>query len=148
MSHPTLTAQRGFSLIEIIITVVIISVLALMFVTNFGSYLQQRATPVLLSGADSQTRSVIERITGDYFSLINSTPDTALATLRSTSYGSGTVSVQMDYVTLAGGTLVSNGTTPTETLRVRVSNSRTGNAGQMTALFAKTRNSTSPKIYN
>lgn len=125
--------KEGFTLIEMIITIVIIGIAATVSLTYFGTALTQSSN---FQGGLMQSQrieSTMEQVVSDYISQVNT--DTAgvpnyqniLTTLQNNTYdlpaagGAAAVTVTMDQVRFNGGNLVSaSGTDSDILLRVTV----------------------------
>lgn len=80
--------QNGFTLIEVIITIVIVAILATMSYTYFGKSITQSGVPVIRLQQAMQLQTVMENITADYKSLYNGT-NFNIATLKTRIATSG-----------------------------------------------------------
>ncbi len=70
---------RGFTLIEVIVSLIVASILGVMLVTFMGSSMMQSANPVLLSQNGAYLNQIMENMGADYKFLMatSSTPLTA-----------------------------------------------------------------------
>lgn len=108
----------GFTLIEIIATIIIAAVLAALMVQFMGTAMTQSADPVVAVRTEAGTGAILEGIVSDYVRLMNANPATALATLAATDYGA---SVTMTYAAFdAAGQEVNPAPASSDTLKVTV----------------------------
>ena len=106
ISEPKITDQRGFTLVEIIVTLVAAGILSLFYFHFMGTAMSQSSKSVELVAGEANAEAVMERIIADYVEFTNhfpqSPPDTALKQIRDrralyeTDLG-GTVT--MEYIT-------------------------------------------------
>jgi prepilin-type N-terminal cleavage/methylation domain-containing protein len=71
-------SESGFTLIEVIVTIVVISILATMLYTYFGSAITQSAAPLIRLGSTIQLQNVMENITADYLNTYSKTTSNLL----------------------------------------------------------------------
>lgn len=83
------TKTSGFTLIEVVITLVVVSVLITMVYTFFGSSFTNSAAPITRMGDSLKLQTVIENITADY--LASAKTIAALATLKTSTGAEGSV---------------------------------------------------------
>jgi prepilin-type N-terminal cleavage/methylation domain-containing protein len=102
--------QKGFTLIEAIIALVLVGILGALFVSYLGTSVQRSGDPVVLAREEADAEVLMERISADYVKLINTSPASALATLYGNDYG---LAVTKTYVTFDanGNEVVSGGAT-------------------------------------
>jgi len=62
--------RRGFTLIEIIVSLIVASILGVMLISFMGSNVMQSANPVLLSQNGAYLNQIMENIGADYKSLM------------------------------------------------------------------------------
>lgn len=118
-NNKTLAPKRGFTLIEVIITIVIIGIAATVSLTYFGTALTESGS---FRGRITQTQSVenvMEQITCDYIQAVNNDTNqsyqTVLTTLQGNDYsqpavnGALPVVVTMERVRFSGANLVAAG---------------------------------------
>jgi prepilin-type N-terminal cleavage/methylation domain-containing protein len=97
MKQPKTAYPEGFTLIEIIITILIAGILGVVFATYLGTSLTKSADPVNMARTEGAAEMVVEKIDSDYVRTINGAGfATALATLYATDYGP---SVTKTYIT-------------------------------------------------
>ncbi len=109
---------RGFTLVEVIATLVVVGILAGFFIHFMGTALEKSWKSAELVAGEGQAEGKLEEILADYVTRINDNPDTALAAIKATNYGSD---VTMVYIEFDG---TGNETTPasgvSDTLKVTV----------------------------
>ena len=92
----------GFTLVEVITTIVIMGLLALFFVNYMGTALDYSWESVELVAGEAQAEGTMEQIIGRYVQEMNSDPDGALATLKTKidagDYNTGSVTVTSAYM--------------------------------------------------
>ena len=113
------TGKSGFTLLEIIVTILVASVLAALMVQFMSTAMTRGGDPAAAVRAEADTGVKMEQIVSDYVQQINSAnPENALANLL-TSYASD-ADVTMTYIRFdASGQEVVEGSA-TDTLKVTV----------------------------
>ncbi len=134
--QPQIFSRRGFTLLEIIISITIAGILGALLIQFAGTALTLSANPVKVVRDEVTSQGIMEEIISQYVMEINEAPATALADLitfiGSQSYGSD---VTTRYITFkTDGTDQSSGS-PTNTLEVIVQI----NNQQQTVVLAKSR---------
>jgi len=76
-------ADGGFTLIEVIATVLVIGILAAFFIHFMGTALNDSWKAVAVVEGEAKAEGLMERIIADYVERINNNPDTALALIVS-----------------------------------------------------------------
>jgi prepilin-type N-terminal cleavage/methylation domain-containing protein len=120
-SGPSFQAGKsGFTLLEIIVTILVASVLAALMVQFMNTAMIRGGDPAAAVRAEADTGAILEQIVSDYVQQINSAnPENALANLK-TSYASNS-NVTMTYISFdASGQEVLEDPTPTDSLKVIV----------------------------
>lgn len=98
LMHPA-----GFSLLEVIVTIVVASILAALMVQFAGTALIQSADPVERVRDEADVEAITENIVSDYVKEINSDPANALSTIKDVNdYGTN---VTMSYIEFDGAGL-------------------------------------------
>ena len=102
MKSTPLTADRskGFTLVEIVITVLAVGILGAIFIQFMGTALEDSWQTVEIVHNEAEREGVMEQIIADYVRLLNTNPYTALATIV-TNYDGQTFSgnqVTVDYM--------------------------------------------------
>jgi len=131
--------DRGFTLIEVIVSLVLAGILATMLVSFMGSNVVQSANPVIMAKNSAYLNEIMENMTIDYKYQMVTSPTNGLANFKgrveSTSplyYGSG-YTVVTAYTQFPAGNNVSE-TTPTANTVLKVT--VTYKNLTVTALFA------------
>ncbi len=131
--RPDAIANAGFTLIEIIVTIMVAAVLAAVMVQFMGTAMTRSGDPAAAVRAEAETGTEMEEIVSDYVKWINSNPSGALALIQAT-YGSAS-DVTTSYITFdAAGQEVLEASA-TDTLKVTVQ----GNGYALTALLSNSR---------
>lgn len=116
------TTQRGFTLIEIIVTILLGSILAALMFQFMGTALTGSSGPVNIVRDSADMEALMEEVIADYVKRINANPATALALMKTDAdalvYGS---EVTMAYIEFDGsGNEAVRASPPTDTLKVTV----------------------------
>ncbi|MBU2547969.1 MAG: type II secretion system GspH family protein [Proteobacteria bacterium] len=94
-------AGGGFTLIEIIVTIVLAGMVAAMIISLSGTALTRGPDPVVMVQDEADAEKVMEAIISDYVKAINGAGyATALASIYSTNHGPN---VTKTYITSLGG---------------------------------------------
>ena len=117
---PPQANHAGFTLLEIIVTILVASVLAALMVQFMNTAMIRGGDPAAAVRAEADTGAILEQIVSDYVQQINSAnPENALGSLK-TSYASNS-NVTMIYISFdSSGQEVVEDPTPTDTLKVIV----------------------------
>ena len=91
----TLTDINGFTLVEMIIAIIAAGIMGAFFIQFLGTALDSSHRTVDMVRDEADAEATLERIIAVYVEEMNHRPDTALATLVGTDYGSN---VSMQYV--------------------------------------------------
>jgi prepilin-type N-terminal cleavage/methylation domain-containing protein len=136
------SVPRGFTLIEMLVAILIISILATLFVQVMGTALSDSATPVTREQIGLERNGIMEKIISDYVREMNSDPDNALSAIKTTHYATTHVGFTAQYInfTTAGAEMISASTT--NNLKVTV----TGNGQAITTVLTRSRNATDATI--
>jgi prepilin-type N-terminal cleavage/methylation domain-containing protein len=102
------TGQQGFTLVEVIVTVVAVAILAVFYVHFMGVAMDYSWRSVEMVEGEARAEGLMERIIAEYVEQINLDPDNALATIKGRegnyeSDGNFGSNVTMDYVTYDSG---------------------------------------------
>lgn len=131
--------RQGLTLVEVIVTIVLVAVLGALLVTLLGDKLIGGTEPVAWTSRESAIETTMERVIADYVRLVNDDANIGsdvLAMMQANAaagdYGQG---VTMSYIGFAGGTESPGGNflkvevtdpdDPGHVLTVILSNSRT-----------------------
>jgi prepilin-type N-terminal cleavage/methylation domain-containing protein len=127
-----ITACSGFTLIEIIATIIVMGILAAFFVHFMGTAQSDSWKSVELVAGEAEAEGKLEEIIAYFTSKINDDPDNALNTVKISDFGSN---VTMEYVEFPAGTetILSSGTSTT----LKVTINSPGN--DLTTLLTKSR---------
>jgi prepilin-type N-terminal cleavage/methylation domain-containing protein len=82
-SHSNIASSKGFSLIEVIATIILVGILAAFFMHFMGTALNKSWKSVELVAGEADAEGKIEEIIAYYTSKINDNPDTALSDVAS-----------------------------------------------------------------
>jgi prepilin-type N-terminal cleavage/methylation domain-containing protein len=95
---------KGFTLVEIIVTIVAAGILGAIFVQLMGTALNSSWNSVEIVRDESNAERLMERIIGEYVALINNDPDNALDTIdnyhNQTIYG---INITANYIQFDAG---------------------------------------------
>ena len=105
-----LAKQRGFTIIEVIVTIVVGAIIGVVFFSYMGTQLSRSGDPVTIARAEGAAEMWMERIISDYVQEMNTpvTYSTALATIFARDYTIGpynmpaAVTLTRTYVTYDG----------------------------------------------
>ena len=131
-------SRRGFTLVEIIVSITIAGIMGAMLIQFAGTAITLSANPVKIVRDEVTSQGIMEEIISQYVTEMNEAPATALADLVTfigvQSYSS---EVTTKYITFTGG-MEQNSVNPTNTLKVLVQI----NNHEQTVIFAKSLSST------
>jgi prepilin-type N-terminal cleavage/methylation domain-containing protein len=109
--------ENGFTLIEVIATVIVIGILAAFFINFMGTALTDSWRSVELVSDEAEAEATLETIIVFYTSEINQDPDNALSVVKSSDFGSD---VTMKYIIFNAGNEVVVDPTPSNNLKIAV----------------------------
>jgi prepilin-type N-terminal cleavage/methylation domain-containing protein len=126
------TCCKGFSLVEVIATIIVMGILAAFFVHFMGTAQTESWKSVELVAGEAEAEGKLEEIIAYFTSKINIDPDNALEAVKTNDFGSNVV---MQYVKFVGGneTVLSSGTSTN--LKVTV----TSPGNDLTTILTKSR---------
>ena len=110
-------SENGFTLIEIIATVIVMGILAAFFIHFMGTALNDSWRSVELVADEAEAEATLETIIAFYTSEINKDPDNALSVVKSSDFGSN---VTMKYIIFNAGNEVVVDPTPSNNLKIAV----------------------------
>ena len=107
-----ITNCSGFTLVEIIATIIVMGILAAFFIHFMGTAQKESWKSVELVAGEAEAEGKMEEIIAYFTSKINNDPINALGIVKSNDFGSNVV---MDYMEFQGGneTILSSGTSTT-----------------------------------
>ena len=76
-------SPNGFTLIEVIVTIIVMGILAAFFIHFMGTALNDSWKSVEVVEGEAKAEGLVERIIAEYVERINDNPDTALAVIVS-----------------------------------------------------------------
>lgn len=138
------TRSKGFTLVEIIVTIVAMGILGAIFINFMGTALNSSWNAVEIARDEAGAEALMEQIIGEYVADINSDPTNALGNIV-TNYGGQTINgitVTTQYITFDGSGAEQTG--GSDYLKVVLQASGLGSpaiAGRypLTTVFARTR---------
>lgn len=134
-----IVASKGFTLVEIIATIILMGILAAFFIHYMGTAVDYSWEAVELVQGEAEAESRIEQITAYFTSKINDDPDNALAVVVSEFSGQA----DMEYVEFNASGDLTAATGTSHTLRVTIA--APGN--DLTTLLTQSRTDPSePKV--
>ena len=124
--------DMGFTLVEIIATIIVMGILAAFFVQFMGTAQTKSWKSVELVAAEAEAEGKLEEIIAYFTSKINHDPDNALNAVKTNNFGSN---VSMDYIEFQGGNenIIVSGTTT----NLKVTINTQGNS--LTTILTKSR---------
>ena len=96
LSRSNIARSSGFTLVEIIVTLVIMGIMVLFFVNFMGTAQTKSWKSVELVAGEAAAEAKIEAIIAYFTSKINSDPDNALSLVMGSDFGSEVIK---DYIT-------------------------------------------------
>lgn len=131
--------DKGFTLTEIIATIIFMGILAAFFVQFMGTAQNKSWKTVELVAGEAEAEAKLEEIIAYFTSKINNDPANALNAVKTSDFGTDVV---MDYIEFQGGTetILPSGTSTTLKVTIR----SPGN--DLTALLTQSRTSNADPI--
>ena len=90
-SHSNIASNKGFTLIEIIATIILVGILAAFFIHFMGTAMNQSWKSVEVVAAEGEAEGRLEEIIAYYTSKINDNPENALSVVKSQFSGVATM---------------------------------------------------------
>ena len=141
ISKSNITRRAGFTLIEVIATLIVVGILAAFFIHFMGTALNHSWKSAELVAGEGQAEGKLEEILADYVARINDNPDTALAAIKATNYGSDVNMVYIEFDNAGNETSPASGVS--NNLKVTIE----APGYNLTTLLTKSRKDTNdPKI--
>jgi len=134
---------NGFTLIEVIVTIIAVSILGAIFLNYMGTAMSQSTRAIEYVSGEASAEGLLERITAEFVSEMNRDPANALNTIAGRDYGSRVTKQYLNFVisgTEGNQDVLSSGTS--NTLKVTVSSS----GSNLSTLLTNSRLSGSPKV--
>jgi prepilin-type N-terminal cleavage/methylation domain-containing protein len=136
--------QRGFTLIEVIVTIMATAILGVIFINFMGTAMSKSVRAVEMVQGEASAEAVLERIIADYVLKMNQNNDTALGLIKTDIdnkiiYGDN---VSATYIIFDSGNAVPDLVGPYRTLKVTVA--AAGN--DLVTLLTRSRNTNSPPV--
>jgi len=128
------TDQKGFTLLEVIVTIIVAAIMGTMLVQFMGTSMIWSTKPVTQVQKAFSLKEVMDKITADHKKLLaeDSTPLATLKTnIENNNYG--TYSSQTGYIRFTGGNEVVDGTGANRILKAKI----TSGDQTLTTLFTK-----------
>jgi prepilin-type N-terminal cleavage/methylation domain-containing protein len=110
-------APNGFTLIEVIVTIIVMGILAAFFIHFMGTALNDSWQSLEQVADEAEAEATLETIIAFYTSKINEDPDNALSVVKSSDFGSN---VTMKYIIFNAGNEVVVDPTTSNNLKVVV----------------------------
>jgi prepilin-type N-terminal cleavage/methylation domain-containing protein len=97
--YPHNNSDKGFSLIEVIVTLILISLLGIMLVSFYQTQIAPSTTPVIMRQQGFTLDGILEKINADYQQLLVSDPN-PLAALQTNinAYDYGTYTAATEFI--------------------------------------------------
>jgi type II secretory pathway pseudopilin PulG len=112
--------SEGFSLIEVIATILVTAILGVIFINFMGTAMSRSARAVLNVEAEAKAQALMERIVAEYAVEINKdNPSDALTTIKSQDHGS-TVTKKFIAFDSNGEVSIERDSPPTDTLKITI----------------------------
>jgi prepilin-type N-terminal cleavage/methylation domain-containing protein len=134
---------KGFTLIEVIVTIIAVSILGAIFLNYMGTAMSQSTRSIAYVSGEASAEELLERITAEFVYEMNRDPANALDTIAGRDYGSRVTKQYLNFVvsgTEGNQVVLSTGTS--NTLKVTVSSA----GSNLSTLLTNSRLSGSPKV--
>ena len=134
---------KGFTLVEVIVTIIAASILGAIFLNYMGTAMSQSTRAIEYVSGEVSGEELLERITAEFVYEMNRDPANALTTIAGRDYGSRVTKQYLNFVvsgTEGNQVVLSSGTS--NTLKVTVSSA----GSNLSTLLTNSRLSGSPKV--
>jgi prepilin-type N-terminal cleavage/methylation domain-containing protein len=131
--------QNGFTLVEVIATILAVGILAAFFIHFMGTALDQSWKSVALVADEAETEGIVEEIIAYYTSEINRDPETALTIINNMNFGGNVTKTFIEFDSSGNEVVLSSGTT-SNNLKVSVKSSDEDNPREIRVILTKSRN--------
>jgi prepilin-type N-terminal cleavage/methylation domain-containing protein len=134
---------KGFTLVEVIVTIIAVSILGAIFLNYMGTAMSQSTRAIEYVSGEASAEGLLERITAEFVYEMNRDPANALNTIAGRDYGSRVTKEYLNFVvsgTEGNQLVLSSGTS--NTLKVTVSAA----GSNLSTLLTNSRLSGSPKV--
>jgi prepilin-type N-terminal cleavage/methylation domain-containing protein len=135
--------QKGFTLIEVIVTIIATAILGVIFINFMGTAMSKSARSIEMVQGEASAEATLERIIADYVQKMNQDNATALGLIKTDidtkTYGDN---ITATYITFDSGNAVPDLVGPYRTLKVTVA--AAGN--DLVTLLTRSRNANSPPV--
>ena len=149
-SRPNITSNNGFTLIEIIATIIVLGILAAFFIHFMGTALDDSWQSVEMVKGEAEAESIMEEIIAYYTSKINDDTDLDNALSKVVSeYGSNATMEYIEFNDATGNEQAdSSGTKNNLKVTVKITDEDEEYSHNLTTILTKSRkNSSDPKVY-
>ncbi len=148
-----LQSAKGFTLIEVIVTIIAAGIMGAFFMNYMGTAMSQSTRSIDLVKAEAEAEAKLEKIIADYVYEINRTPNDALSTIVTRNqgqvYGSRITMQYIEFV-ISGTTgtenVLSSGTSDTLKVTVELDVPFSAARKSLTTLLTKSRLANSPTV--
>ena len=151
--HSNINSSNGFTLIEIIATILIMGILAAFFIHFMGTAIDHSSKSMELVIGEADAEGIIEEIIAYYTSEINRDPDNALSTIESKitngDFGSSS-NISTDYIVFDSGKEQTDTSGANTNLKVTVRITDAGESAgyNLATILTKSRsNNSDPAVY-
>lgn len=143
-SLPRKPDSTGFTLVEVIATILVASILGVIFINFMGTAMSKSTQAIDLVQEEAASEAVLERIVADYVLKMNQDSSTALGLMKTDIanqvYGANVTAVYVNFDASGNPVVLSSGTS--RTLRVTVA----AKGNDLMTLLTQSRATNSPKI--
>ena len=140
---PLIQSRGGFTLVEIIVTVIAAAILGYIFSSLMGTAIQNSWKSVDLVAGEADAEATMNEILSNYVEKMNSNPDSALGEIETAiTNGEFGTNIDTQYIFFDGGGNEQPSGPATDTLKVTVRSP----GKDFVTLFTKSRNSYDPIV--